>query len=181
MTTQSNTVRKSRRPSSATARDRGVVLDPDVTELMRLSADIQRATTRELRSLWRTKKISERGLYILELVNGGLDRPSRLIEYFGVLPSTITFETDKLVAAGLIRRESVPDDRRVVRLSLTDAGLAVHKAATQAINEVLRPRLAELSREELDGFLATFHKILDPLYPLRILPEKAEGPADSKS
>ena len=139
------------------------MLDPDVTELMRVSTDLQRATTRQLRNLWRSKKLSERGLFILELVNAGLDRPSRLIEYFDVLPSTITFETDKLVAAGLIIRESLPTDRRVVRLSLTRAGRAAHCETTDALNGVLRPRLDALAPGELESFLATFRRIVDPL------------------
>ena len=98
------------------------------------------------------------------VVNAGLDRPTRLIEYFDVLPSTITFETDKLVAAGLIVRDSDPNDRRVVRLSLTPAGRAVHRETTRAINAELRPRLAAIPPAELEQFLATFKKIVDPLH-----------------
>jgi DNA-binding MarR family transcriptional regulator len=142
-------------------------LDPEVAELMALSANMQRATSRSLRNLWRTLKLSERGLYILELVNAGLDRPSRLIEYFDVLPSTITFETDKLAAAGLLVREPDPTDRRVVRLSLTDAGRAVHAETTEAINSVLRPALAGLSADDRARFFAVFHQIVDPLQPPR--------------
>jgi DNA-binding MarR family transcriptional regulator len=130
---------------------------------MRLSADLQRATGRRLRHLWRRRKLTERGLYILELVQAGLDRPSRLIEYFDVLPSTITFETDKLVAAGLMLRQPDPQDRRVVRLRLTPAGRTVHRETTQAINSVLRPRLDALHPDELKQLLALFHKVVDPL------------------
>ena len=148
-------------------RERGPMLDPEIAELMTLATNVQRATTRELRGLWRKRKLSERGLFILELVNAGLDRPSRLIEYFDVLPSTITFETDKLVAAGLLAREPDPSDRRVVRLRVTKAGQAVHAEATEAINAVLRPRLAELTKQEREQFFALFHRILDPLYPPR--------------
>ena len=149
---------------SANPRERGSQLDADVRELMRFSADLQRATGRQLRSLWRDRKLSERGLFILELVEAGLDRPRRLIEYFDVLPSTITFETDKLVAAGLLVRESVADDRRVVRLRLTEEGHAVHEETTAAINGVLRPRLDEIPRDELEQFLAMFHRIVGPLH-----------------
>src|SRR5689334_5090073 len=92
-------VTKPKRLDAAAAQ---VQLDADVTDVMRLSADLQRSSARSLKGVWRERGLSERGLYILELVGAGLDRPSRLIEYFDVLPSTITFETDKLVAAGLI-------------------------------------------------------------------------------
>jgi DNA-binding MarR family transcriptional regulator len=140
-------------------------LDHDVADVMRLAANLQRATARQLRDLWRTRKLSERGLFILELVNAGLDRPSRLIEYFDVLPSTITFETDKLVGAGLVVREADPSDRRVVRLSLTEAGRGVHAEVTQAINALLRPALAGLSSEDRARFFFLFHQLVDPLQP----------------
>jgi DNA-binding MarR family transcriptional regulator len=153
--------------SGAAAGDSRPRLDPEVADLMRLSADLQRATSRQLRDLWRTRKLSERGIFILELVNAGLDRPSRLIEYFDVLPSTITFETDKLAAAGLLVREADPTDRRVVRLSLTDAGRAVHAETTQAINALLEPVLANLAAEDRERFFSLYHRLVDPLLPPR--------------
>ena len=81
-----------------------------------------------------------------------------------MLPSTITFETEKLVNAGLMVREPDPSDRRVVRLSLTEDGEAVHRETMAAINAALKPRLERLTREELQTFLAMFQKILEPDY-----------------
>ena len=141
----------------------GEPLDPEIIAVMRLAADLQRASSRHLKGLWRERGLSERALFILELVHAGLDRPSRLIEYFDVLPSTITFETEKLVAAGLIIRESLPTDRRVVQLKLTPKGVEVHRETTQSLNELLRPRLAALAPQELEAFLATFEKIVHPI------------------
>ena len=149
--------------ASGAAGGRAPVLDPTVAAVMTLSANLQRACTRQMKTLWRKKGMSERGLFILELVHAGLDRPSRLIEYFDVLPSTITFETEKLVTAGLMLRESEPSDRRVVRLSLTSQGRAVHREATAALNALLRPRLEQLPPDELRAFLETFEKIVPPI------------------
>ena len=141
-------------------KDQPVRLDADVLAVMRLTADLQRASSRNLKSIWRERGLSERGLVILELVHAGLDRPSKLIEYFDVLPSTITFETDKLVAAGLLTREALPSDRRVVQLSLTEEGQALHRQTTQTFNAFLKPRLEALSRAELKAFLTTFQRIV---------------------
>ena len=171
MTTRPKRARKADETAASGARPR---LDPEVADLMRMAANLQRATGRELRDFWRTRKLSERGLYILELVDAGLDRPSRLIEYFDVLPSTITFETDKLVAAGLLTREADPADRRAVRLTLTAAGRAVHAETTDAINALLRPRLATLAAADRTRFFAMFHQLVDPLYPPK-RSETAEG------
>jgi DNA-binding MarR family transcriptional regulator len=151
--------------SEAASDDERPRLDRDVADVMRLAANLQRATARQLRDLWRTRKLSERGLFILELVNAGLDRPSLLIAYFDVLPSTITFETDKLVGAGLVVREADPTDRRVVRLSLTEAGRSVHAEVTQAINALLRPALDGLSSQDHERFFSLFHQLVDPLQP----------------
>lgn len=155
-----DSVTRSRKLDADAAQGSPVRLDADVIDVMRLSADLQRASSRSLKGVWRERGLSERGIYILELVNAGLDRPSKLIEYFDVLPSTITFETDKLVAAGLITREALPTDRRVVQLSLTEEGRAVHRSTTQTVNAFLKPRLEALSRAELEAFVATFRKIV---------------------
>jgi DNA-binding MarR family transcriptional regulator len=155
-----DTLTRSKKPDAQAEDEAPVRLDADVTDVMRLSADLQRGSARSLKNVWREKGLSERGIYILELVHAGLDRPSKLIEYFDVLPSTITFETDKLVAAGLITREALPTDRRVVQLSLTDEGRAVHRETTETVNAFLKPRLAALSRAELEAFVATFRKIV---------------------
>jgi DNA-binding MarR family transcriptional regulator len=158
-----------RKPTSArTARDESArqvapASNAHVNALLLADDRLRRALGRQFRTLWRTRKLSERGSFIMGLVNAGVDRPSRLIEHFDVLPSTITFETDKLVAAGLLRRESDPSDRRVVRLSLTDEGRAVHHETVRTVNAFLQPVLATLSPNELDQFLATFRKIVDQL------------------
>ncbi|CAN7274936.1 winged helix DNA-binding protein [Phenylobacterium sp. LjRoot225] len=140
-----------------------VRLDPQIIAVMRMTADMQRASSRHLKSLWRQKGLTERGLFILELVNSGLDRPSKLIEYFDVLPSTITFETEKLVSAGLLNRESLPTDRRVVQLSLTEKGHEVHRETTKMLNAFLLPRLNALAPGELETFLTIFQKIVEPI------------------
>lgn len=163
---------------AAAAHDRGPRLDPDVTELMRLATDLNRATSRALRDQWRKRKLSERGLFILELVNAGLDRPSRLIEYFDVLPSTITFETDKLVAAGLLGRQAAPNDRRVVLLRLTDEGRVVHRETTEVINATLRPQIAAVPPEDFACLLETFRAIVDPLRPKRASADDATSGED---
>lgn len=165
------------KPKRLEAAAEHVRLDVDVTTVMRLCSDLQRGSSRSLKGVWRERGLSERGIFILELVNAGLDRPSRLIEYFDVLPSTITFETDKLVAAGLISRESLPTDRRVVQLSLTEEGEAVHRETTEVVNGFLKPRLAALPREELEAFVATFRKIVGTLPPPSVVRDEENEPA----
>src|ERR1700739_3337381 len=50
-------------------------------------------------------------------------RMGEIAEPLGCLPSSVTAIVDRLGAAGLLRRESDPDDRRAKRLVLTEKGL----------------------------------------------------------
>lgn len=159
MSNEARSARSGRKAESVA----GAEFDPAVNAVIRMDNRFRRSLGRQFRTLWRTRKLSERGSYILGLVNAGVDRPSRLIEHFDVLPSTITFETDKLVAAGFLTRESDPSDRRVVRLSLTDEGRALHQETVRTVNAFLEPALASLSPAELEQFLTTFRKIVDQL------------------
>lgn len=140
-------------------------LDPDIESLLVASTDLQRVIGRQLKGLSRRQKLSERGLYIINLVRVGLNRPSRLIEYFDVLPSTITADTEKLVAAGLIERKVVPSDRRVTELALTRRGAAVRQEALALLNGVFRARLAQIPPQDLQTCIDTLRKIIQPLEP----------------
>jgi DNA-binding MarR family transcriptional regulator len=165
--------------STDAPRDAGPVLDPDIFTVMKLCMTLQRAATRAVRDIRRRRKVSERGIYIIEMVNAGLDQPRRLIDYFGVLPSTITFETDKLVAAGLLERAADAGDRRVVRLRLTEKGAAVHRETTAALTTWFRPPFDQLDQAELATFVALFRKLTEPLR-LDRKRTRAAGPAPGR-
>lgn len=137
-------------------------LDPDIAELMLLVARLQRESKKVVRQLSREYNLSDRGLHILGSVRSGFDRPAKLIEYFQILPSTATFETDKLVTAGLMTREADPSDRRGVVLRLTPEGTKVYSETAGRINALLEPGLSRLDTSERAQFLALFHRILAP-------------------
>jgi DNA-binding MarR family transcriptional regulator len=59
---------------------------------------------------------------ILKLAGAGGERSARLAERLTVAKPTLTATADGLVAAGYMRRDAEPGDRRVVRLCLTPAG-----------------------------------------------------------
>jgi len=61
---------------------------------------------------------------MLKLVGAGGERSAKLAERLAVAKPTLTSTADGLVAAGLLRRETETTDRRVVRLTLTEAGVA---------------------------------------------------------
>jgi MarR family transcriptional regulator for hemolysin len=77
----------------------------------------------------------------------------------GIEGPTLTHHLDGLEKAGLIERVRDPDDRRAVRVELTDAGDALfHRLRTAAVSfdERLREGLRE---DELDGFRSVLARL----------------------
>jgi DNA-binding MarR family transcriptional regulator len=154
------------RASKASARSKtpahkDVRLDDDIEKLLVATTDAHRMIRHELRRLSRHHKLSERSLNIITMVNAGLNRPSMLINYFEVLPSTITSETDRLVAAGLLERHAHPTDRRISMLALTVRGHKVREEALAVLNQTFRSRLDKVSAKNLQVCIDTLHAIME--------------------
>jgi len=97
-------------------------------------------------------------LAMLGTEQGGC-RVTELAEKGGVQPSAITAIVDRLVERGLLSRERDPHDRRVVRVSATPAGLDQVRCAHQAVRDYLRPLLAQLEPDELEGLIHAMEKL----------------------
>jgi DNA-binding MarR family transcriptional regulator len=69
---------------------------------------------------------------IMKLASAGGERSTRLAQRLAVAKPTLTALADGLVAAGYASRIAEPGDRRVVRLTLTEAGRAALDRADQA-------------------------------------------------
>ncbi len=82
----------------------------------------------------------------------GEARAADIAEFFGLAPRTVTEALDGLERDGMVRREPDPQDRRVKRLSITEAGLAA-TAATEPLRVALVEQifgvLSEAEREQL--------------------------------
>jgi DNA-binding MarR family transcriptional regulator len=91
-----------------------------------------------------------------KLVLGYLAEPMRMGEIadtLGCLRSSVTASVDRLEAAGLVRREPDPDDRRAKRLVLTEKGLAVRATMMKASAEVFSA-MTGLDEQGTDALLA---------------------------
>lgn len=69
---------------------------------------------------------------IMKLAGAGGERSTRLAQRLAVAKPTLTALADGLVAAGYAARTPEPGDRRVVRLTLTEAGRVALDRADQA-------------------------------------------------
>jgi DNA-binding MarR family transcriptional regulator len=84
---------------------------------------------------------------MLSTLNEGGQRSARLAERLAIRKPTATALADGLVAAGYAERESEDGDRRIVRLSITDAGRAALGHANERYCEQLRPLFDRLENE----------------------------------
>jgi DNA-binding MarR family transcriptional regulator len=76
-----------------------------------------------------------------------------------VTPATATQMLDALEAAGLVRRERAPHDKRVVLTSLTDRGRAIVQERRRRYEPRWREALSEFSVKELSTASAVLDRI----------------------
>jgi len=87
---------------------------------------------------------------------GEADSPGELCEALELSSGAMTNRIDKLEVAGLVRRVRDPDDRRGVKLELTDAGRRTWTESTsaQAQKEALiASALTKAEQKQLNGLL----------------------------
>lgn len=90
---------------------------------------------------------------LLRLVaDAGSGKMNGIARSLGISQATLSSAVDALVRQGLVVRAADPDDRRVVRLSLTEKGDAAYRRMTETRKLFLERLLGSLSpsdREEL--------------------------------
>jgi DNA-binding MarR family transcriptional regulator len=87
---------------------------------------------------------------LLSMVRGGGERSARLADKLAVRKPTLTAAADALVAAGFLEREADPGDRRVVRVRITEAGLAAVRSAEEQLAAALAPLFGDAA-SHLEG------------------------------
>jgi DNA-binding MarR family transcriptional regulator len=98
-------------------------------------------------------------LYNVLRILRGEGRPLPCLEVAGRMVTRlpdITRLVDRLEAMGLVRRSRIEEDRRVVLIAITDAGLALLAALDAPVAELHKAQLGHLSPDEL----ATLNRLL---------------------
>jgi DNA-binding MarR family transcriptional regulator len=99
---------------------------------------------------------------------GGSCRMSELAGRILASKSGLTRVIDKMEEAGLVRRERPPEDRRVILVSLTDAGVEALEAARLVHRRGIDEHFAEhLDARDLAALERTFRKVSEHVRPLR--------------
>jgi DNA-binding MarR family transcriptional regulator len=96
---------------------------------------------------------------LLALATAGGIRMSSLAEQLGVTNRAITRLVDALQREGVLARRPDPDDRRAIRLELTEAGVAlvdkIQRLQHQVSEQIFAP-LSQPERDQLAGLLRRF-------------------------
>lgn len=82
-----------------------------------------------------------------------------LAEFLFLAVNSITSVVDNLEKKEIVRRHRSEEDRRVVRVELTDQGRTVYEAAVDQKTRFLRAMLAELNNEEQEIYMLLMRKI----------------------
>ena len=91
----------------------------------------------------------------------GTQRPVDLATALDVSPSTATRMCDRLVAKSLVDRDRVGDDRREVRVRLSDRGRALVDEVTRRRRAELAVLLAALPAERQEAIAAALRTFAD--------------------
>jgi DNA-binding MarR family transcriptional regulator len=84
----------------------------------------------------------------------------QLIERLSVEPPTVTGILQRLEREGLLSREPDPDNRRVQRVYLTEAGRRLEEPVREVWRDVEEDFLRDLSRSERDQLLVLLTKLV---------------------
>jgi DNA-binding MarR family transcriptional regulator len=99
------------------------------------------------------------GSVIFFLGQDGECTMSELATKIRLTVSSATLIVDRLVERGLVSRHRSEEDRRVVRVALTDEGAALHHVIADTMMKLGRAILTVLEEREQDQLLSLFRKI----------------------
>jgi DNA-binding MarR family transcriptional regulator len=139
-------------PSTNTASDteRAKRLDYIAEQLPSRAAVLVRLLVRQVRS----REVSRTELEVLTILREGPRRITELTELEGIAQPTMTLLVKRLEDRGWVLREGLPDDGRVVMITLTEAGSAAQQRLRGQYLTAMRTDLRQLSDQQLKALSA---------------------------
>jgi DNA-binding MarR family transcriptional regulator len=102
----------------------------------------------------RSREISRTEMEVLSILRDGPRRITELTELEGIAQPTMTLLVKRLEDRAWVRREGLPDDGRVVMISLTEAGSTAQQRLRAQFVAAMRTDLQELSDKQLAALAA---------------------------
>jgi DNA-binding MarR family transcriptional regulator len=100
------------------------------------------------------REVSRTEVEVLSILTEGPRRVTELAELEGVAQPTMTLLVKRLEDRGWVHRTGLPEDRRVVMISVTDAGSAAQRKFREQFLAALRTDLRDLTEQQLDELAA---------------------------
>jgi len=85
--------------------------------------------------------------------------PGEVARRLNLATPTVTRATTRMAAAGLLRREPHPRDRRMIRLWLTDRGHALEKDIDAEVSRIARRALATFTDDEVAALVRALEQV----------------------
>ena len=137
----------------------------DYDEILISLRKIMRAADLHSQKLMKESGLTAPQLLVMQAIEKeGSPSTSTLARHIAVSQATMTRIIDRLERAGLVRREKSSKDKRVVNISLTDAGNTKLESAPEPLQaEFLRrfPKLEDWEQQMLKSSLLRVAKMMD--------------------
>jgi DNA-binding MarR family transcriptional regulator len=123
-----------------------------VKQIIGLQREVRRALRQYVPNAWMNLNLTIAQLKSLFLIaREGSTNTKTLAEELGVTPSNVTGIIDRLVKQGLVSRRENPEDRRMLRLRVTDKGEDILTSLREETISSMSEVLARMSIEELSS------------------------------
>lgn len=133
----------------------------DIGRLLELVELVGRRMRRHLQPVVEAEGLAVAELFVLRKVEGrGKCRVTELAEEIGIVPSTLTGITERLVTKGFLRREADPEDRRAILLEAGEKLPGAMERIRRAREERIEGVFNLLPPKELDRLVADLEELL---------------------
>ena len=146
-------------------------LDKAIKEMVRIPPIVHRKLHRDLFRVVLEEvgaDIAPHHMMIMKMIQeSSLLSSSEIGGALSIAKSQMTHSVDKLIELGMVEREHGTEDRRKIRISLTDKGRSTLERVDKTINDRLKEKLAILSDDELEKLAESFRYIAEKLAKLQ--------------
>lgn len=120
-------------------------------------------------------------IHTLEAIGiGKLKTMTQVAGSLKISVSTLTVAINRLVKKGYVDRCRIPEDRRIVKIGLTDAGISVVEEHQAFHTNMIKDITANMTDPEIDMILKSLEGLRDFFRMQLIKPVRSEGPMELK-
>jgi len=121
-------------------------------------------------------------IHTLEAIGiGKLKTMTQVAGSLKISVSTLTVAINKLVKKGYVERCRIAEDRRIVKIGLTDAGISVVEEHQTFHRNMIKDITANMTEPEIEVLLKSLEGLRDFFRMQLIKPVRSEGPMELKS